>query len=428
MLIYKGERNMDNKRKTNLDKLKLIKSAIGMGVILSTSACGQYETDKNEEGLQTSIEQLDDVVLNEDATISEFVQEVLGTEASSKQTTTTASKETTDKKEQVDFAQNDDKNDLAQNNGISTKSVASTNKVETKPAATNNNEETKVSATNGKGNTTDKKDPISNIGDSGIKYPSNNKTQKPDINEHVSEENKKPVVTTAKETAKKPVVTTTKKTTKKPVVTTTVKVEPVTEPPKVDPVEPPIYEDYSLNDITWSADAFNEYADKLNQDLYQGSMWTGIDGELHDGWRECRLALAVLNNEQINEEVLASVFADYSDDEIYSARNYIYGICSAQEVFQSEIDFNNYVIDEEIGNFLNEMDNAYEDGEIDNFMTNKFWNGEAGERLMDSLTVWAVGAGYDVNNIAFNESDVDYYYMNDYIDNLKAMKGKSYTR
>ena len=210
------------------------------------------------------------------------------------------------------------------------------------------------------------------VGNSSPEKHTEPTTQKQTTNKTTTIKNNNTKVTT---TTKK-VTTTAKPTTKK--VTTTTKVVTTQKPTTQKPTEPPTTQpsvptyDYTLENITQSAEVFNYFAEKMNHDIYNGSSILGhrFNGEeiWDDGVKDSKVALLLLNeNENFNQNVLKEVFRDYSDEDIRNGIEYIHSICGKEDCAGTTTDFNKYVLDKDIGNYMNLLQNAckraYETGD-----------------------------------------------------------------
>ena len=85
--------------------------------------------------------------------------------------------------------------------------------------------------------------------------------------------------------------------------------------------EAPITYDYTLENITQSADVFNRFAGHMNGQILHGSSIVLEDCNGNEYWtygdREAKVALLLMNdNISYNDGVLSNVFEGYSDEEI----------------------------------------------------------------------------------------------------------------
>lgn len=204
----------------------------------------------------------------------------------------------------------------------------------------------------------------------------------------------------------------------KPVITTSTSAIS-TVPTSTQPI---IEEPYNnIEQITYDANAFKYYADCLNWDLLQGN---GIYMSYTDasfGGRECYVALAILNNMEINDDVLCDVFSYYSKEELIHGCEYTYSIRAAQMLMGTDVDYSKYVIDEEIGQFLNTMDDKYRNGELYDFFKYYYFYGNLNEKCMNNSAIWVLGSSYDVYALGMSKEAVDGLMMNERIDNLYSL-------
>ena len=136
---------------------------------------------------------------------------------------------------------------------------------------------------------------------------------------------------------------------------------------KGEPAEPiteaPITYDYTLENITQSADVFNRFAGHMNGQILHGSSILLEDCNENEYWtygdREAKVALLLMNdNISYNDGVLSNVFEGYSDEEIKNGALYLYRIAMIEEYTKVDVDFNNYILDKNISNYMNNLRNA----------------------------------------------------------------------
>lgn len=121
--------------------------------------------------------------------------------------------------------------------------------------------------------------------------------------------------------------------------------------------------DYTLSNITQSTDVFNYYAKKLNTNILWGASMQvdDCDGNLYwmNGNKEAKVALLLLNESQSYKSgVLSNAFSGYSDYDIKNGIRYFYQCAQAEYSVQNEIDYNDYVLDPTIANYMNQLKDA----------------------------------------------------------------------
>lgn len=131
--------------------------------------------------------------------------------------------------------------------------------------------------------------------------------------------------------------------------------------------EPTTYE-YTLENITQSAEVFNYFAEQMNNDIFAGSnvKATRFNGEEYwsNGSKESRVALLLLNeNANYKNGVLNEVLRGYSDYDIAQGVYYFYNAPSTQDTCETNIDFNDYALDKEIGDYMNKLNAARKHGD-----------------------------------------------------------------
>lgn len=216
-----------------------------------------------------------------------------------------------------------------------------------------------------------------------------------------------------------------------PAATTTTK-QPETTTTQAPVIEEPEYREYTLEDIRTHHGAFELYAQYLTNDLMVGNAMSMSYTNYTAGGREAVLFLAMLNEGYINDDVLGEVFADYSEEELKNYTEFIYSIADIQEKFGTDVDFSKYTLNPEIGTYINDIDNAYSNGEIEDFLYNAYMNGEMIEGGWGHPAIESMLCSYDTNNIYGTGQDLNIVFMDSYIENLyeriEKSKGISYTR
>lgn len=216
-----------------------------------------------------------------------------------------------------------------------------------------------------------------------------------------------------------------------PAATTTTK-QPETTTTQAPVIEEPEYREYTLEDIRTNYGAFELYAQYLTNDLMAGNAMSMSYTNYTSGGREAVLFLAMLNEGYISDDVLGEVFADYSEEELKSYTEFIYSIADIQEKFGTDVDFSKYTLNPEIGTYINDIDNAYRNGEIEDFLYNAYMNGNMVEGGWGHPAIESMLCSYDTNNIYGTGQDLNVVFMDSYIENLyeriEKSKGISYTR
>ena len=260
--------------------------------------------------------------------------------------------------------------------------------------------------------------------------PETKPTSKPTTNES------KPTTKTETPTSKKTTTKTTTKTTKKTTITTTTTTtttkKPETTTTQAPVIEEPEYREYTLEDIRANHGAFELYAQYLTNDLMAGNAMSMSYTNYTAGGRESVLLLAMLNEGEISDEVLGKVFSDYTYDDMKNYTEFIYSIADIQEMFGTDVDFSKYTLNYEIGTYINDIDNAYRNGGIEDFLYNAYMNGEMIEGGWGHPAIESMLCSYDTNNIYGTGQDLNIVFMDSYMENLykkiETTKGISYTR
>lgn len=231
------------------------------------------------------------------------------------------------------------------------------------------------------------------------------------------ETNTKNPTTTAKANEKQTTPTTTKATTKPTTAKTTTTVtttttEAVTEPPVTEPQEPE-YDIYDLNNIGVSKKCFDVFVQSFKHSLltnYPNNMFFVIDigyGETHMGF-ESSLIIESLNNVYCDNEYIntSGQYANIDADYLNNCKYFMYNFKVIQDSLQCDVDYSKYTINKDVGNFLNEADQAYRDGNFDQFMSDTILCGNVSPDVLDNPGAMAILYSYD-NGKFLNYDDVD---------------------
>lgn len=216
-----------------------------------------------------------------------------------------------------------------------------------------------------------------------------------------------------------------------PAATTTTK-QPETTTTQAPVIEEPVVDVFILENIDKNAGVFDWYANELKLDIMNGNALSMSYTNYTAGGREAVLFLAMLNEGYISDDVLGDVFADFSEEELKNYTEFIYSIADIQEKFGTDVYFSKYTLNPEIGNYINNIDNAYRNGEIEDFLYNAYMNGEMIEGGWGHPAIESMLCSYDTNNIYGTGQDLNVVFMDSYIENLyeriEKSKGISYTR
>lgn len=215
--------------------------------------------------------------------------------------------------------------------------------------------------------------------------------------------------TTTKATTKSTTRPTTAKTTTTVTTTTT---EAVTEPPVTEPQEPE-YDIYDLNNIGVSKKCFDVFVQSFKHSLltnYPNNMFFVIDigyGETHMGF-ESSLIIESLNNVYCDNEYIntSGQYANIDADYLNNCKYFMYNFKVIQDSLQCDVDYSKYTINKDVGNFLNEADQAYRDGNFDQFMSDTILCGNVSPDVLDNPGAMAILYSYD-NGKFLNYDDVD---------------------
>ena len=84
----------------------------------------------------------------------------------------------------------------------------------------------------------------------------------------------------------------------------------------------------------------------------------------------------------------------------------MYNFKVIQDSLQCDVDYSKYTINKDVGNFLNEADQAYRDGNFDQFMSDTILCGNVSPDVLDNPGAMAILYSYD-NGKFLNYDDVD---------------------
>ena len=189
---------------------------------------------------------------------------------------------------------------------------------------------------------------------------------------------------------------------------------------------PSISTEYKIEDIATNKLAFDYYAGQLNIKLMKGNGRYTSSGNITYGGIESDVALAMLNDGLISNEVLKDVFKYYTIENFENGAEYLYEWCQTQNMFDTDVDFSKYTIDSEIGDYLNALDDAYRNGTAESYLYNKFLLGNISEKCKKNPAIWALSCSYDTRPAYFTTTIVEVEIMDEYIKELnQTVHGES---
>ena len=140
---------------------------------------------------------------------------------------------------------------------------------------------------------------------------------------------------------------------------------------------------------------------------------------------ESEVALAMLNDGLISDEVLKEVLKYHTADDFELATEYLYKWCQTQNMFDTDVDFSKYTIDSEIGDYLNALDDAYRNGTAEEYIYDKFVVGNISDKCVKNPAIWALTSSYD-ETLGLSTAVVEVRIMDEYIKELdKTVHGES---
>ncbi len=224
--------------------------------------------------------------------------------------------------------------------------------------------------------------------------------------------------TQATTTKKQTTATTPKQTTK--VTTTTT--QPVTQPS----TQPSSNSKFKLEDIATNAGAFFYFSNMLNEELLENN---GIDvgyGVTYGG-KESDVVLALLNDGIISDEVIKEVFEYSSIEEIRNGIEFVYSIQKIEDCYGTRIDYSKYTIDKEIGNYINQISDAKDNGNIDEYIYELLTLPNLPDKINNSTAIKAMMTTYKNKYVSKDMSNA--HGVDEFANNIANIAlGKSYSR
>ncbi len=189
---------------------------------------------------------------------------------------------------------------------------------------------------------------------------------------------------------------------------------------------PSISTEYKIEDIATDYNAFIVYANSLRMELTRGGAIQTSSGNITWGGKGTAVALAMLNDGYISDEVLKIVFSEYTIEDFENGAEYLYEWRKTEEKFGTDINYSKYTIDKEIGSYLNELDDAYRNGTAKEYLYDKFVSENISDKCVKNPAIWALSCSYDVYENYLTSGDVRYMIMDEYIKELdKTVHGES---
>lgn len=214
-----------------------------------------------------------------------------------------------------------------------------------------------------------------------------------------------------------------------PVTTTTTTTTTTTQ----TTTEPATYE-YTLENITQSAEVFNYFAEQMNRKIFGGRSitTTNFDGVRYDynGKMESKVALWLLNEHaNFNDSVLQEIFKDCDDVIIREGVYYFYMAPAFKELCGGHIDFNEYSINKNVGDYMNMLEIARENGdstgdysEMNNIIGNLLYNGQYGYAADNAASLYyTLGTGAYCSGSEYEGACIDFANFGSF-DGIQAEK------
>lgn len=187
--------------------------------------------------------------------------------------------------------------------------------------------------------------------------------------------------------------------------------------------------EYILENIATEPKVYEMYIECFDGELLDGNgIQCNYGYGVTYGANESYLVLALLNN-NISDEVLQNKLGELSEQELKDYQNFLYLIAPIKDATGHGVDFINYTLNQEIGNYLNELQNA---GDINDFIYNTWVQGNMPQSCKENPAVAAIVASYDIYHNGskyLTQEQVDNEILNDAVDNIiSKAKGYEYHR
>ena len=166
--------------------------------------------------------------------------------------------------------------------------------------------------------------------------------------------------------------------------------EPEVQQPTLDKVRRSEYSKYDLLDENeyQAMNAMNYLCNSFRKELYNGYFFETPYGASH-GEYEVRALILNLNNDYGINVGLSGKAYDYTDEESYLIYSDALNLAHTQYFYESTVDFNKYLFDEDLANFLNTVSAEYKE----------YMNGNT-EPLENELSNYFENNSVDIDNYA----------------------------
>ena len=202
-----------------------------------------------------------------------------------------------------------------------------------------------------------------------------------------------------------------------------------TEPPTTQPPAP--VHEYVLENIAHDPEVFAHYARELKGELYQFKTYYSQYGNTAAG-SESELLLAILNYGQIDEGVLQNVLGIYSAEEMVDYGNFLYNIAQMKKDYGANVDFTKYTLNKTIGEYINSLSNAADNGNLAYMIRNAWENDDMPEDCLNHPAPYIALASYDEfydNEQILNAFDANTYIVSEKVDEIiSKVVGRSFSR
>ena len=153
-------------------------------------------------------------------------------------------------------------------------------------------------------------------------------------------------------------------------------------------------DDWSFDKIATSRDVFIYYANDLNHKVlnYRGAYMPS--GRQTPGGKDAEVALIILNDGNVSDEVIRNVFSTYSIEDLENGLEYVNHLLYLQEQAETRVKLSDFVLDKEIGKYMDEIADAYWNGNIDECLTSFIYNNGVPEKCYSNAGFLAVTTSY----------------------------------
>ena len=203
---------------------------------------------------------------------------------------------------------------------------------------------------------------------------------------------------------------------------TTTSTKNITEPPERQGEEGLCIQGYYLEDICNDCRLFLPFSSRMYSDLMGDTnciRFLDIGYGSTSFGSEVNFMFAALNYDYFGDDTIPYACYNFDDIDFSHSIFFLFNFRGTQERLQSDIDYSKYTVSQDVGDFLNDADQAYRNGTFDQFLNDTVYSNNVSSDVLDNPAAMAIlySYGQDTN---FDNNYIDYNSIYFSLDNIAA--------